>query len=471
MSDNVLVVGGGPAGSVTATFLAQEGFSVRLIESQHFPRYHIGESLTPASRRVLDMIGVADRLDELDFQRKRGGVFLWGDDTWVINWSEIFGVDVHTWQVDRGRFDALLLDNAREKGVKVEHGITAKSVTFGDTGRPTAVDCKAEDGTDFTIEGFDFLVDASGRSGLLSSKHLRNRKPHEIFRNVAIWGYWDNARALPTCPEGGINVISSPKGWYWVIPLGGGRNSVGLVTHKDMFAEDRQQHSDVESLYHAYLDANEPVKELLSGATYNGPVRVETDYSYVADEFSGPGYMMVGDAACFLDPLLSSGIHFAMYGGMVGAAALASARRGEVTEAEGLRFFEVSYKRAYTRMLTLVSNMYQGYRGKNDFFWTADRLVGKDRTGKEEAFGEVIGGLSDIREATDASTRIGTAKLEEEARRVQQPELNPNRPLFGAQHKMGQEEDPIDGLQLVTSPRLGLQRVSETSEADSESSP
>lgn len=461
MSNNVLVVGGGPAGSVAATFLAQEGFSVRLIERDHFPRYHIGESLTPASRHVLEVLGVADRLDELNFQRKRGAVFAWGEDTWVIDWSKIFGKDIHTWQVDRGRFDTFLLDNAREKGVKAEHGVTARSVTFGPDGRPSAVECRSEDGTAITIDDFDFLVDASGRSGLLS-KQLRNRRPHELFRNVAIWGYWDNAGALPDCPEGGINVISSPKGWYWVIPLGGGRTSVGLVTHKDLFAQDKRQHADTESLYHAYLQESAEVMGLLADATYTAPARVETDYSYIADEFSGPGYLMVGDAACFLDPLLSSGIHFAMYGGMVGAAALASARRGEITEAEGLRFFEYSYKRAYNRTLTLVSNMYQGYRGKDDFFWTADRLVGKAPTGQEEAFGEVIGGLTDIREVTDASTRVVSSQLEDEARRIHQDQgSDPNRPLFLAQPRLAQVEDPIDGLQLVTSPHLGLQRVPE----------
>jgi flavin-dependent dehydrogenase len=462
LSDNILVVGGGPAGSVTATFLAQEGFSVRLLESQHFPRYHIGESLTPSTRQVLELIGVADRLDAEGFQPKRGGVFLWGDDTWVINWSEIFGLETNTWQVERSRFDAILLDNARSKGVQVQHGVSAQSVTFDGTGRPTAVHCVSEEDGKFTVDDFDFLVDASGRNGLLSARHLRNRQPHPFFRNVAIWSYWDNAGALPACPEGGINVVSSPKGWYWVIPLGGGKNSVGMVTHKEIFAEDRRKHRDTESLYHSYLGESDVVGDLLAGATYQGPVRVETDYSYVADSFRGPGYMMVGDAACFLDPLLSSGIHFALYGGMVGAAALASARRGEVTEQEGLEFFEVSYRRAYTRTLALVSRMYGRYSsGKDEFFWIADRLVGGGEQEKptNRAFGEIIGGLSDVREATDSSSRVVMTRLEEEAQRVAQGAARPTQPLFGAQFTMAQREATVLGLQLVTEPHLGLHRV------------
>jgi 2-polyprenyl-6-methoxyphenol hydroxylase-like FAD-dependent oxidoreductase len=111
----VLVVGGGPAGSVTATLLAQEGFRVRLVESQQFPRYHIGESLTPSTRHVLRLAGVADKLDAGGFQVKRGGVFRWGTDSWAIDWSKLFNDHVRTWQVDRAAFDARLLDNAREK--------------------------------------------------------------------------------------------------------------------------------------------------------------------------------------------------------------------------------------------------------------------------------------------------------------------------------------------------------------------
>jgi flavin-dependent dehydrogenase len=456
LSRTILVVGGGPAGSVTATFLAKEGFTVRLIESQRFPRYHIGESLTPSTRGILDLIGFADRLDGAGFQLKRGGVFVWGDDTWVIDWGEIFGSTVKTWQVDRSRFDAMLLDNARDHGVAVEFGVSARSVTFGPDGRPSAVACRRDDGTEFTIDDFDFLVDASGRYGLLSARHLRNRQPHAFFRNVAIWSYWDGAHALPDCPEGGINVVSSPKGWYWVIPLGGGRNSVGLVTHKDLFAEDRRRHADLDALYHAYLGESEAVSGLLSEAEYRGPVRVETDYSYVADAFSGPGYLLVGDAACFLDPLLSSGIHFALYGGMVGAAAVASAYRGEVTEEEGLRFYDFVYRRAYTRMLALVSDMYGRYSGKEDLFWTADGLVGEANAAgeqREKAFGEIIGGLTDVREATRPETRIGSARLEQEANRVRSGE-----PLLGVRRDMG-ADTTVDGLQLQIGPRLGLKRV------------
>ncbi|MFF1718376.1 NAD(P)/FAD-dependent oxidoreductase [Streptomyces sviceus] len=459
----VLVVGGGPAGSVTATLLAQEGFDVRLLESSHFPRYHIGESLTPSTRRVLQLVGVADQLDAGGFQVKRGGAFRWGDDSWVIDWSEQFGDEMRTWQVDRAAFDALLLDNARKKGVEVQHGIAAKSVTFDTDGRPTAVHCVNEEGTTLTVEGFDYLIDASGRAGLLSTQHFRNRQQHQFFRNVAIWSYWNDARLLPDSPEGGVNVISSPKGWYWVIPLDGGRTSIGLVTHKDTFARDRRAHTDLDTLYRELIADSPIVSDLVADATCVAPARVETDYSYVADRFAGPGYMMIGDAACFLDPLLSTGVHLALYGGLVGAASLVAMRDGQVSEADGLRFFEHAYRRAYTRALALVSSMYENYNGKDDFFWTADRLV-KDEAGTERgerdtaAFGEIIAGLSDIREVTETTTRVASGRLTQEARRVEAA-VGSSEPAFGTLRQGPQGDDPLLGLQVVTEPRLGLSRV------------
>jgi flavin-dependent dehydrogenase len=262
-----------------------------------------------------------------------------------------------------------------------------------------------------------------------------------------------------------VNVISSPKGWYWVIPLHGGRTSIGLVTHKDHFARDRRAHRSLDDMYHAAIAESETVSDLVQGAAYLPSAKVETDYSYVADRFAGPGYMLIGDAACFLDPLLSTGVHLALFGGLIGAAALASVRRGQVTEDEGLRFFEHSYRRAYTRVLALVSTMYESYQGKDDFFWAADRLVrddaGTERGTRDSAsFGEIIAGLSDLREASEASTRVVAGRLVDEARRVQEATGGPlSKYPFDLLHCAPQDDDALIGLRVVTEPHLGLQRV------------
>jgi flavin-dependent dehydrogenase len=464
MSKNtrVLVVGGGPAGSVAATALAQQGVSVRLIEAAQFPRYHIGESLTPSCRTIFEQIGVAAKLDSAGFVAKHGGVIRWDADSWVFDWGA--QINARSWQVDRAEFDALLLEHAQSSGAEVSMGVAAKEVVF--TGeRPTAVHCAGPDG-EFTIDDFDYLIDATGRNGLLSARHFQDRYPHSNLRNVAIWGYWEGAKVLPGTPAGGINIISSPEGWYWIIPLRGGRTSIGFVTAKDAFAVRNARHDSVEAVYRELLDEADAVRGLLDGAKYQGKARVETDYSYVSGRFSGPGYMIVGDAACFLDPLLSSGVHLAVYSAFNAAASIASVHRGEVSEQDATAYFEHAYRRAYTRLLALVSVMYERYLGKDGFFHTSDRLVGTATPGQADSlsFVEIIAGVSDMREATDASTRILTERLVDEAMRIQQRFVSgedggPGRPDFSSVLENPLRDAESVEFRLVTTPRLGLQRV------------
>src|SRR5262249_33010464 len=398
----VLVVGGGPAGSTAATAMAQAGLDVRLIESARFPRYHIGESLTPSCRVVLEAIGFARKADEHGFVIKHGGAFRWDDEKWVFDWGKQVGAC--SWQVDRSEFDALLLEHARQNGVRVTTGVSASSVRF-DGERPVAVVCRPDDGDAYVIDDFDFLIDATGRYGLLGSRHFGDRRPLRNLRNVAIWGYWNGATILPDTPTGGINVISSSEGWYWGIPLAGGQMSIGYVTTKDAFARDSAQHPSNDDLYRQLVAASSTVAELTANAEFLGATRIETDYSYIADHFCGRGYAIVGDAACFLDPLLSTGVHLALYSALTAAASVVSIARDEVSEDEALRFYEFAYRRAYTRLFALVSIMYERYLGKDGFFRTSDRLIGEedapalDEGMSSRSFAEIIAGLSDLREA------------------------------------------------------------------------
>lgn len=453
----VLVIGGGPAGSVAAAALAQQDVDVHVVESARFPRYHIGESLTPSCRTILEHISVAEKLDRHGFVAKHGGAFRWETDSWVFDWGAQIGS--RSWQVDRDDFDQLLLEHARGSGAKVTMGVTVKNVAF--TGqRPTSVVCANEAGETFTIDNFDYLIDASGRNGVLSAQHFKSRRPHHNLRNVAIWGYWNNARVLDGTPRGGINIISSPTGWYWVIPLAGGRASIGFVTRKDAFAEKRKEHDSLERLYSAIIDDSTTLQELIGDAEYLGTARVETDYSYVSDGFSGPGYMIVGDAACFLDPLLSSGVHLALYSAFNAAACISSVSRGEVSEEDALGYFEFAYRRAYTRLLALVSVMYERYLGKDGFFRTSDRLVGNEHAEVDSlSFVEIIAGVSDMREATDASTRVLSERLADEAFKVQQRFIADGMPDFSSVLENPLRDAESADYRLITEPRLGLERI------------
>lgn len=462
----VLVIGGGPAGSVTATALAQAGLEVSLIEGDEFPRYHIGESLTPSCRAVLEAVGVAGKLDEHGFVIKHGGVFRWNSDSWVFDWGKQVGA--RSWQVDRGEFDALLLQHARDTGVSVRTGVLAKSVEF-DGERPAVVHCQPKDGDAYVIDDFDYLVDASGRHGLLSSRHFGDRQPLRNLRNIAVWGYWTGATVLADTPIGGINIISSDEGWYWVIPLAGGRTSIGYVTTRDAFARDRVSGESLDENYRRVVAASKTISELVADGEHVGTARAETDYSYIADRFCGPGFAIVGDAACFLDPLLSTGVHLALYSALTAAACVASIFRGEVTEDEGLLFYEFAYRRAYTRLFALVSIMYERYLGKDGFFRTSDRLIGDDVEEhpveglSSTSFAEIIAGLSDLREVTDSSTRVLTDRLRDEALKVQLRAVDgaagASMPDFTSVLENPLRDAESAHFRLVTGPDLGLERI------------
>jgi flavin-dependent dehydrogenase len=467
MATRVLVIGGGPGGSTAAALLARNGAEVQLLEQEIFPRYHIGESLASACRTVLTLSGVVGKVDAQGYPAKRGALLRWGaEEDWTINWSELFGTNVSSWQVEREDFDHILLNHAAELGVEVIQGARVRRVLFED-GRPYAAEWIAQGGDSKprTTE-FDYVVDASGRSGVLSRQHFDNRRPHEIFRNVAIWGYWRGGRILPNTPGGGIDVISHPDGWYWVIPLRNDMYSVGFVTHQQNFLSKRQEYSSPTEMLRAMVAESPTVSDLMSDATFEGKVRVEQDFSYVADQFCGPGFYEVGDAACFLDPLLSTGVHLALYSAMLASASILATARGSVTEKEALGFYETLYRNAYARLLVLVSGVYEQYKGKDSYFWLAQRMIRQRPAENNEkpnaAFVEIVAGLSDLRDAGEEDgTKPMTALIEEaeQARERADRTATEQAPsnLAPLRIEPGDLHDSASGLYLVTKP-LGIGR-------------
>jgi flavin-dependent dehydrogenase len=461
----VLVIGGGPAGSTIAAMLGRSGLDVTLLERAVFPRYHIGESLLASCLSILRLSGAFDKVEAAGFRRKRGSLIHWADDEWILDWAKLVDPDAWSWQVDRAAYDEILLRNAAEQGVKVIEGATVKKIEF-DGARPVRATWTATDGTPQTIT-CDFLADASGRNSVLAKQHLNIRRPHQSFQNIAVWGYWTGARLLPGSPEGAINVLSTPQGWFWHIPLAD-KYSVGYVTHRDVFAEQRPQYASLEEHYLSLVNGDERLRGVLVDAIFTAPVRAEQDYSYVADRFSGPGHVMVGDAACFLDPLLSTGVHLAQYSAMVGAAAIGSALRGEMVEDKALAFFEYTYRRAYSRMLVLVSRMYEAYNGRDEYFWQSQKLVHSDtrQPVPVRSFTDIITGLADVRESAKADLRVGTDALVNEAEFEQDGPTGGNRYMGGIDMSSiwdlwrdpMTQDDVMDGIVMVDSPVLGLQQ-------------
>lgn len=397
-SAQVLVIGGGPGGATTAGLLAREGIDVTLLEKQQFPRYHIGESLLPSCLPILELLGVREKVDSYGFQRKRGGYFDWGGEKWDVTFGAPGDDSSYSYQVLRADFDQLLLEHAKEQGVRVIEAAEVKRLDFAD-GRPVSATW-SHSGQEHEI-GFRYLVDASGRAGVMNARYLHARRYHKAFQNIAIWGYWEGANALPAGPEGAVAICYVPDGWIWGIPLGGGRLSVGLVTHKDIFRSKRDGGATQEAIYQAALHDSPVIENLLAPAELVTSLRTEKDYSYASERFAGPGYFLVGDAACFLDPLLSTGVHLATYSAMLAAASLTSAIRGEFTEDEVQAHYEQSYRQAYLRLLMVVSNLYQQNIGVDSYFWEAQRLTLHDCSAGDlkQAFVDIVSGIEDLRDA------------------------------------------------------------------------
>jgi flavin-dependent dehydrogenase len=463
----VLVIGGGPAGSTAAALLAEAGVKVRLLEREIFPRYHIGESLLASCLPTLRLSGAFDKVKEHGFQVKRGGVFHWKNDKWLLDWSKLVDPDAWSWQVDRASYDHILLRNAAERSAEVIEGAEVKRVVFRDDRPVEAVWTDKSDNTERST-GFDFLVDASGRAGVLSRQHFDMRQPHEVFQNVAVWGYWEGARLLPGGPEGAINVVSAPGGWFWHIPLTATRFSVGYVTHKRGFGAERPGFASLEAYYRDVLGKFKDMRWLLEDASLVSEVRAEQDYSYVSERFCGPGHVIVGDAACFLDPLLSTGVHLAQYGALVGAASIATVLRGEMEGARALTFFDYVYRRAYSRFLVLVSRMYKQYIGMDEYFSHAHELVHEDSRLSDEAvqsFTRITTGLTDIREAQETGRRTLTGTLLKEADEVQDEAAKSNvnymggldmSPVWNVWGDPLGPDTAMGRMRITAEPRLGL---------------
>ncbi|WP_158887103.1 NAD(P)/FAD-dependent oxidoreductase [Amycolatopsis anabasis] len=454
----VLVIGGGPAGSTTATLLAREGFAVTLLERDHFPRYHIGESLLPSCLPILDLMGAREKIEAHGFQKKGGAYFEWGPEKWDLRFNELDDT-TYSWQVIRSEFDHLLLEHAKSQGVEVHEGVAVREVVF-EEGRAVRALWENTDRGDSGVIGFDYLVDASGRAGVLATKHLGSRRVHDVFKNIGVWGYWKGTQPLEPGPDGAIAVCSVPQGWLWGIPLHDGTMSIGVVTSKRHFREEQAKHPDLAAIYHKKIAESPLIAGLVDGAELVSDVKAETDYSYVTENFAGPGYLLAGDAACFLDPLLSTGVHLATYSGLLAAATVSSILRDGVDEENALSFYGTAYRKSYERLLVLVSVFYQSYRGRDEHFFEAQRLTTREKQGLKlhEAFLNIVTGIEDLADAKEEAYQAV-------ARTLAGPEAASSNPL--ANHNASMEQLPdapgraLEGLYLETEPKLTLRRAAD----------
>jgi halogenation protein CepH len=368
---DVVVIGGGPAGSVAATLLADVGHEVVVLERERFPRYHIGESLLSATLPILDAVGATPLIERHGFLRKPGGTFQWGRsrDPWSFWFREDPGGRPYAFQVVRAEFDQILLENARAHGadVREEHTVTAV-----DTWGPAPiVEGHRVDGRPFRLAP-RFLVDASGQNAVIGRAHGL-RRFNEFFKNLAIFGYFRGAERLPGQLVNNILSAAFADGWFWYIPLHDGTMSVGAVVDVRRWREVAE--SSPEETYRGLIDRCPAIADRLRAANLVSPIRIIRDYSYDSTRFGGSGYLMAGDAACFIDPVFSTGVHLACLAGYLGARAVGAVLRGEQREEDALASYEATYRGAFERYLRFLYFFYDHNEEPDSYFWTARRLL------------------------------------------------------------------------------------------------
>jgi len=319
---DVVVVGGGPGGSSTATFLADGGLRVALFERERFPRFHVGESLMPATMLLLEELGAKAAIEERGFQLKYGASFI--DEENNAATQTFYFLPGQPWpnysyQVPRAEFDTVLLEHATKRGVTVFQPATVEGTEFDAGGVTLTV--SGENGR-FSVRA-KMLVDASGRDALLATRYGRRTRIPNLGK-VALFAHYKGAARRSGLEEGNIRVYVFREGWFWWIPLAGDVTSVGAVCHARTV---KQWTGEPDGLLDAMIARSRGVSENLAAAVRITPVHRVANFSYHNSPVVGDRFVAVGDAIAFVDPIFSGGVYIALRTGQLAAAAVLQAFR------------------------------------------------------------------------------------------------------------------------------------------------
>lgn len=360
---DLLVVGGGPAGAVAAATGARTGLSVMLVEPAGHPRPRVGESLLPGIIPILRDIGALAKVEAAGFARKTGAThWRWGTTPRWDQWFAVADAYDHAWLVERGRFDQLLFQHAIESGAQLTTSAVDTLVWEGER----LVGARLRDGREIRAR---LTIDGSGATALVA--HARgSREPIEGLQHEALWAHWEGAGRLPPPRHEQAWFLAGATHWLWMFPLSPALTSIGVVRlHREVLDGTR---ADYEAIVHA--DA-ELMAVLGPQARRVGPVRRERDWSYRVREVAGPGYMLVGDAAGFIDPVLSTGVHLAMHSGWHAARTAIEVLAGGRDEDSALAGYAEHHRGIFEDLLSLVRYYYELERDADDYFWESKRLL------------------------------------------------------------------------------------------------
>lgn len=332
---DVIIIGGGPAGSTLGSLLAQGGYRALVLEKDIHPRDHVGESLTPSTNPIFKRIGFLEKMEDAGFVHKPGacwtaphapvGKFV------AIRLGEFpppGAVQLYTYNVERDVFDTMLLRHAFELGAQVLQGVSVKQVLF-DGGRAIGVRAAVSDGWERDITA-RVVVDASGRRCIIANQLGLKRKDIQ-FNQFGIYSWFKDVEPNPSGYEGFLllHFLGLERAWAWQIPMRNGIWSVGVVTDKGDFQKSGRSH---EEFFDSLVRLNKSLQHNMGNAERVRPWWIEADYSYKVEKFAGDGWLMIGDAVRFVDPIFSTGVDVAMYSALYAFEAIDASFRGGAEE-------------------------------------------------------------------------------------------------------------------------------------------
>ena len=350
---DAVIIGGGPGGSAAGTFLAKAGKRALILEKEHFPRFHIGESLLPYNRKLFEEMGVLERLEAAGFPRKLGAQFHIGNDSKAL--KLVFSNGCYTrettaFQVERAVFDDILLKHARATGVEVREGWTVTGFASGP--EQITVEARDEQGQKSSFSAA-FLIDASGRGNFTGNREgLRVIHPH--LKKLAIFGHFEQVRLDEGTPGGDTVIVRLDNKWFWIIPVSATKISVGCVMDQDEFAQAKQSPAEV---FERVWRSSAAMRVRMQDAKQVGPIQATSDFSYYNRRLTSHRLLRVGDAAGFMDPIFSAGVYLAMYSAKLAAKVVVDCVNAGDPGARRLKQYE---KRIF-RAMRFYWEMVEGY--------------------------------------------------------------------------------------------------------------
>ena len=395
---DVVVIGGGPGGSAIATLVALRGHKVLLLEREKHPRYQIGESTLPYTLGICKMLGLGEELASAGFTNKLGGEWRWGTQGTVVgvDFRQVIPQPIidgaYAFQVERARFDKLMFDNARRKGVDTREQHRVEDLIEED-GRIVAARYVDERGHRALVRA-RYFVDAGGHSSPFH-RWCGERVFADRFRNFALFCYYNGGKRLPAPMSGSILNVTFRYGWFWYIPLSPALTSVGAVIpikHAGLLEDGHER------AMQRFIDACPVIKDFLAGTErvtdgIYGQHRVRKDWSYLNTGFWRPGLVLIGDAACFIDPLFSTGIHLSTYSALLAARSINSLLADTADEQVYFREFEARYRSEYAKFYQFLSAFYDENSEKEEYFRVAHDIL-QTREDAYKAFVRLVSGWS-----------------------------------------------------------------------------